>query len=450
MIKKTESEIMKTWISDADLPVVSICSLAFNHENYIEEALDSFLMQITRFPFEIIIHDDASTDKTKDIIKSYEKRFPNIIRAIYQSENQYSRGNRPSLIVYKKARGEFLALCEADDFWCDPYKLEKQITVMIEHPGVNFSFHGSIRHNSITNQKNLTGDASKIIDNLGESAFAEKNRVNTSHKYGYTESIQFNKSYSMVIPTENIILKTFYGGVETSSCVVRSCMTEKIIELFETHPYLPFGDFYIQILSSYPNGALYINNVMSIYRQFSNPNSYTWKLQEKDSEAEHYNKFLPTIKILDQITNFKHTKELSDFFHKRMYRAYCSSLDKCVYYKKYQSIFTNLIDELNSTEEDYILFGYGVLGKIIYQIIEQKIHFIIDDYLNSDLFRSPEKLLNTESENDINKLLNYNLRIIISPLANQEEIAVKLSRLGVNRERLIMLTEMMPNYLKIL
>ena len=70
--------------------MVSICCITYNHEKYIREALDSFLMQNTDFKYEIVIHDDASTDNTANIIREYEEKYPDIIKPIYQKENQYS------------------------------------------------------------------------------------------------------------------------------------------------------------------------------------------------------------------------------------------------------------------------------------------------------------------------------------------------------------------------
>ena len=81
-------------------PYVSIVCITYNQELYISQCLDGFFMQKTKFDFEILIHDDASTDKTADIIKSYEKKYPGIIRPIYQSENQYSKGVNPGTYIF--------------------------------------------------------------------------------------------------------------------------------------------------------------------------------------------------------------------------------------------------------------------------------------------------------------------------------------------------------------
>ena len=89
-------------------PLVSICCITYNHENYIRDAIDGFLMQETDFPFEIIIHDDDSTDATADIIREYEKKYPDVIKPIYQTENQYSKGEKVTLFTLKAARGKSL------------------------------------------------------------------------------------------------------------------------------------------------------------------------------------------------------------------------------------------------------------------------------------------------------------------------------------------------------
>lgn len=126
MIKKTENEIMEQWDGDITRPIVSICTTTYNHEKYISEALDSFLMQETNFSFEIIVRDDASTDSTAEIIRKYEQKYPNIIKPIYESENGYSKGVKPLPITINKAKGKYIAICEGDDYWIDTKKLQIQ------------------------------------------------------------------------------------------------------------------------------------------------------------------------------------------------------------------------------------------------------------------------------------------------------------------------------------
>lgn len=133
MIDKTEQEIIKNWEGDLTNPIVSICCITYNHENYIAETLDSFLMQETNFPFEIIVRDDASLDKTADIIREYEAKYSNIIKPIYEKENGYQKGIKATPVTFKKAIGEYIALCEGDDYWTDTLKLKKQVDFLTKN-----------------------------------------------------------------------------------------------------------------------------------------------------------------------------------------------------------------------------------------------------------------------------------------------------------------------------
>ena len=98
-------------------------------------------MQQTNFPFEVLIHDDASTDGTADIIREYEVKYPDIIKPIYQTENQYSKGVNVGLQILARAQGKYIAFCEGDDFWTDPEKLQTQYDYMEAHPECSICFH---------------------------------------------------------------------------------------------------------------------------------------------------------------------------------------------------------------------------------------------------------------------------------------------------------------------
>ena len=126
MIERTEYEIMKNWRSRGK-PLLSCCCITYNHEKFISQAIEGMLIQETDFPFEIILHDDASTDSTAEIIKKYAGRYPNIIRTILQKENQYVQKKNIMAIPIREARGRYIASLEGDDYWIDPLKLQKQV-----------------------------------------------------------------------------------------------------------------------------------------------------------------------------------------------------------------------------------------------------------------------------------------------------------------------------------
>lgn len=123
-------------------PKVSVLCITYNHAKFIRDCLDGFVMQKTNFPFEVLIHDDASTDGTADIIREYAEKYPDIIKPIFQTENQWSKG----IYVDKeynwpRINGEYVALCEGDDYWTDPYKLQKQVDFLESHPDYSVCFH---------------------------------------------------------------------------------------------------------------------------------------------------------------------------------------------------------------------------------------------------------------------------------------------------------------------
>lgn len=126
-------------------PLVVIECTAYNHEPYIRDALDGFIMQKTDFPFVVIVHDDASTDKTVEIIKKYAAKYPNIILPIYEKENQYSKKNGCLGPILRSALhdtgAKYIAICEGDDYWIDTYKLQKQINFLESHPNIIYTCH---------------------------------------------------------------------------------------------------------------------------------------------------------------------------------------------------------------------------------------------------------------------------------------------------------------------
>lgn len=121
---------------------VSVCCLVYNHEKYLRQCLDGFVMQKTTFPFEVIVHDDASTDHSADIIREYAEKYPDIIRPIYQTVNQYSqRVPITATFLMPMVRGKYVANCEGDDYWCDENKLQLQYEIMEENPDCHFCVH---------------------------------------------------------------------------------------------------------------------------------------------------------------------------------------------------------------------------------------------------------------------------------------------------------------------
>lgn len=156
-------------MSQSNKILVSIVTLAYNHEVYIRECLEGLIAQKTDFIFEVVIHDDASIDRTASIIREYEVKYPHIIKPIYQSDNQYSKGvSIGKKYVYPRARGKYIALCEGDDYWTDPYKLQKQVDFLEANPDYVFS----------------NSDVDVYYDSTGKTTTNENVRIKAKNKTG--------------------------------------------------------------------------------------------------------------------------------------------------------------------------------------------------------------------------------------------------------------------------
>ena len=138
-------------------PLVSIHCLTFNQAPYIRQCLDGFVIQKTNFPFEAIVHDDASTDGTAEIIKEYAEKYPNIIKPILEKENQYTKIGFSGIeqLMSEKEQGKYIAICEGDDYWTDSHKLQKQVDFLESHPDYGLHYTQAYQLNQQTGEKTI-------------------------------------------------------------------------------------------------------------------------------------------------------------------------------------------------------------------------------------------------------------------------------------------------------
>lgn len=251
----SEAEIMSTWLGDITKPVVSVVCLTYNQEKYIEDAIRGFLIQKTNFPFEIIIHDDASTDLTAFKVLEYAKKYPKIIKPIIQKDNQYSK--QQNSVIFKAAEvaaGTYIALCEGDDFWIVIDKLQRQLDLMQRNPKVKICFH-----------KNFQGSTD-------------------SGKVKFRETLRSKLLYprrEVIISTKIIILGDG-GYMHTASIMATKELISNLPEWFNE---CSVGDYFIQIIGSVKNGAAFIPEAMSFYRMFS---VGSWSSREKTPESQYF------------------------------------------------------------------------------------------------------------------------------------------------------------------
>jgi glycosyltransferase involved in cell wall biosynthesis len=171
-------------------PLLSIICITYNHEKFIAQAIDGFLLQKTSFPIEIIIHDDCSTDDTQKIVKKYIDKYPELIKSIFQKDNQYSLGKKIQPIVLPYCQGKYIAFCEGDDYWTDPNKLQKQVNFLEKNSDYVFCY---------TRFKTLDNKSGKLTPDNNQKYFHGKSGIDFNFEIfdkGWhigTQTIVYNK-----------------------------------------------------------------------------------------------------------------------------------------------------------------------------------------------------------------------------------------------------------------
>lgn len=272
MIKRNETEIKQSW-TYKEPPLLTVVVIVYNQEDYVSQTLDSILMQKTNFPFDIIINDDCSTDKTVEILENYAKEYPTIIKLILEKVNKYSQGIKPTDAPFMQATGKYIAICEGDDYWIDPYKLQIQLDEMRKFKNCQMSFHSAIdkwedgsRKDGITTKQangNKLFTASEIV--LGGGGFC---------------------------PTASLILDK-----------------EIVVNLPEWYARAPFGDYFLQIFGSIKGGALYIDRPMSVYRRNAT-GSWSSEMLDIEKKEKSFQKMLESYNELDRYLNERFHAEI--------------------------------------------------------------------------------------------------------------------------------------------
>lgn len=254
---------------------VSVSCITYNHEKYIEQAIQSFLMQKTDFKYEILIHDDASTDSTADIIKKYQQEYPDIIKPVLQSENQYSRGVKHISYTYNfnRAKGKYIALCEGDDYWTDKYKLQKQVDYMESDSECTLCTHSVKRVST---------------ESVNDIGLIRPSKVNRE-----LDIREFILGGGMFIGTNSILFP------------------KKIIDnlptwFFDAHA----GDYPLQIFLANHGKAYYMDETMSAYRvnvQGSWTNRVYFSYEQR---IEHFKRVAKMLDEINEYTEYKYNKEV--------------------------------------------------------------------------------------------------------------------------------------------
>lgn len=225
-------------------PTVSVLCHCHNHEPYIRQTLNRILEQKTDFPIEIIVHDDASSDRSQEIIRQVRDEHESRLITIFQDQNQFSQGRRPPHFTFPRACGEFIALCEGDDYWIDPYKLQKQVDALKRYSEIDLCVHSAIRLSMGTGKQRRGFD------------HGPKERV---------------------LQPETIIAR-HNQFAPTASVLMRTSAAQDLPHWFFKEPGLPVGDFFIEAILGC-KGILYLPDAMSVYRR-GTPGSHTSRFRQ--------------------------------------------------------------------------------------------------------------------------------------------------------------------------
>jgi len=277
--------------------LVSISCITYNHAPYIRDCVEGFLMQKCDFEYEILIHDDASTDSTADIIREYEKKYPHLIKPIYQKENQYSKneGSISARFNWNRAQGKYIALCEGDDYWTDPLKLQKQVDIM-----------------ETDNELMAVATNSSIVDM--NKNLLERNRVvippdNRAGKYNLHQFFTQAHQY----PTLSVMFRN------THKEFIQKGMKKL------ANPFL--GDWTLWVLLHIKGDFYYIDEVTCAYR--INPNSVTHTVNAVNRWKEDFKIRHNLIEMLDK--EYHHYLQDDTYAYHKIGMAYRKQKKFCLF-----------------------------------------------------------------------------------------------------------------------
>jgi glycosyltransferase involved in cell wall biosynthesis len=241
-------------------------------------------MQKTDFPTEILIYDDASTDKTSNIIRDYESRYPNLIKPLYQIQNQHSQGKKPNLeFNFPRAKGKYIAMCEGDDYWTDPYKLQKQVDFLESHTDFSICYH-----NVLVIYENDPGQSHPFYANPTRDSSAQRHPP---------------KPISTI---EDLIRGNF---IQTPSVVFRAHLFEGFPDWFYK---MDRGDWPLYVLNAQYGLLGYLDEIMACYR------IHTYGIYSSMSQVARLQGALHVAKTLDKHFNYKYHNIISTTNDRRL------------------------------------------------------------------------------------------------------------------------------------
>ena len=271
---------------NTETPLVSVRMITYNHEKFIAQAIEGVLMQKTNFPFELIIGEDCSTDRTREVVVDYANKYPEIIKPILHEKNVGAKAN--SKAVREACVGKYIAICEGDDYWIDSLKLQKQVDFMENHPDFSMCCHAVSR-------VNVKGrDLKKPIMPYREDR---------------------------VVPTEDVIVAGG-GFVGTNSILYRKEFMENPPEFYRISPV---GDAALLLNLAIQGKVYYFADVMSAYRTGAS-GSWTCRISSSREKRADFNlAMIEMLKLFDDCTCYKYADSIDAIKLKHEFDLYITN-----------------------------------------------------------------------------------------------------------------------------
>lgn len=363
---------------------VSVLVTTYNHEKYIRDTLEGIFKQKTNFDFNVIIHDDASTDDTQKIIREFEIKYPKIVNAIYQKKNLHSSGIRRRQFVEAFFEGDYIAFCEGDDYWTDEKKLQKQVDFLDENFDYSFCGH-SYEVYSELNQKFYGGvvcdnESFDLLDFLKKDANAHKE----PNKF-------YMRPLSIMIRTD-VLLKQYSGG-----------------------------DYALHITALKQGKGKCIKDKMGVYRLHEssmtnnkpmafNQKRIEWRISAKNQVSKEYHNLIDCA--------IYHINERNRYYEIAEHLKTSQSIDELNFF-----LAKNRIEKV-------AVYGMGAVGNLLIKNL-QKTNVLLMNVIDKNL--STDKKNKVIAFSDLEKDFEADV-IIVTITFNYEETKQELRNLGIKNK----------------
>lgn len=297
---------------------VSVCCVTYNQEKYIRKCLEGIFSQKTAFPFEVVVHDDKSSDGTLSILREFQERYGNRMRIITETENQYSQGKKIfGDVTFPYAGGRYIATCEGDDFWCDSEKLQRQYEAMQANPNASWCVHR--------------------VQWVQEDGTPEEDR-------SYPSEQLCAGGAPACYSTEQMLELVCREGFQLSSYFVRNAaLQEYIHRMPDFVKDAPVED---EVLVRYlvaHGETVFLPRIMSCYRQNSVGSWTVDNMAQRKKEAHQFARLDRMLEKYDAYTGGQYTHLIGQDRNQKQWRMYAAQGNyRKLLGKRYRSIFRSL------------------------------------------------------------------------------------------------------------